>query len=340
MVFLGFFVVIISNTSFAATYDEWNLAKLQSGFAKGVASPMPWAGYWWPYRKNGVANSSYDSNSKSPLDKLDLAQGNGYWAAAWEYSSHGAGRSSDSWWGHCNGWATAAIMESEPRTSKVANGITFEVRDRKGVLSEYWLESGTDFIGTRVNNPYDTSSDAFWDVTPAQFHLVMTNIVGKNKRSVIIDRYTGSQVWNQPVVAYEIAPVLPEDYLGPDSQYQNLYRVNLTATLWWAEDNVKPDDITPPFEWKKVQGFNSRVLKYELWLDGPVKFDMAGKIVESGDIVITQNGYGGRWKNGANVPNLINSHPDFIWIPLSYAPSSGYKNPRLDDEWVSANISK
>src|SRR5262249_13221748 len=41
-----------------------------------------------------------------------------------------------SWWGHCNGWCGAAIMEKEPLGPIETNGIRFELADLKGLLTE------------------------------------------------------------------------------------------------------------------------------------------------------------------------------------------------------------
>lgn len=324
----------------ASGYGQWNLAQLQRKFAKVVVSPQPWSGYWWPYNENGIANSRYDRRGVSSALKLDRALDYGNWIANWEYWNHGTGSFSDDWWGHCNGWATASIMEREPRRPVTVNGIEFAIRDRKAILSEYWMESGSDYIGTRVWDGDDFSSYAFWDVVPADFYLVLTNIVGRQRRSIVFDRYTGVEIWNQPLVAYEIAAVRPEDYLGPDPEYPGLYRVNMTTKIYWAADDVSPDAVTPTFGWKNSDFFESRKLKYELWVDAPLEFDSSGTLLRSGDVVITDSGVGGRWKNGIDPEVLVESHPDFMWLPLSYAPSSGYKNPRMDDGWISRYISE
>ena len=76
----------------AGSYAEINLATLQKKLSKGTADPAPWAGFWWPYVDNGIADDGYDRMKTSPADKLDRALGNGYWAAAWENRNHGYGR--------------------------------------------------------------------------------------------------------------------------------------------------------------------------------------------------------------------------------------------------------
>lgn len=335
------FAATVSSNSPAKIYGYWdekNFAKLMKKYAKAAAKPTPWSGFWWPFKDYGIANRSYDYNGYSPADKLDAIFGYQNWVSGWEYASHGKTASTTDWYGHCTGWATAAIMEREPRDEKTFGNITFDVADRKAILTEYWLESGSDYIGTRVWDPEDTSSDAFWDVIPAQFHLLITNVVGRQKRSLILDRYTGAEVWNQPLVAYQMRPIQKEDYLGPDPKHPKLYRVNVTTALFWSEDGVKPNSITPRFEWEEGEYFAKRTLKYELWLDAPVVFNDKGEMESSGDIVVTESGYGGTWKNGTSYEAIIDSHPDFMWLPLSYTSSTGYKNPRINDSWIDNNL--
>ncbi len=326
-----------------------NLAELQRYHARAVVQPQPWAAYWWPYVGSGIANGWRDPDNLAPADKYDRAYRPVHEPLAdWERARHGPGLANvASWWGHCNGWAAAALMVSEPRVPKIINGVTFEIRDQKALLAESWMEFSGDFIGNRVDDEKDMSSAAFWDVVPAQFHLVLTNIVSKQNHGLILDRHTGHEIWNQPLVAYEISPVLRDDYLGPHPAYPDIYRVNITARIWWANDNISPDEITPPFDMSLLHDefadhfFPGRKLRYELWLDGPVEFDEQGSMIKSGDILVTRRGdtyVGGAWKNGLNPALLAHTHPDYMWVPFAQQHSSGYKNPRIDDQWVRMNI--
>lgn len=338
-----------------------NLGELMNFHASGVVKPQPWAGYWWPYVGAGIASTFRDPNGQSPADKYDEAYLNylksrGFdttkfeSAAYWERGRHGPGLANvASWWGHCNGWSAASLMVPEPREAKTVFGVTFQVRDLKAVLAESWMEFSGDFVGNRVNDKGDFSSAAFWDVVPAQFHLMLTNIVGKQGRGVILDRHTGDEIWNQPVLGYKIDPIKPEDYLGAHPQYPEIYRVNVTTKVWWAQDNVGPDEVTPEFNMDKLDAANEywdyffpgRKLMYELWLDGPVEFDETGKITKSGNILVTREDgryVGGVWKNASAPAALIHSHPDYMWVPFGVQHSTGYKNPRIDDAWVRENI--
>jgi hypothetical protein len=309
-----------------------NLASLQSRFSQVAVSPTPWAGYWWPYSTNGISASAA---------KYDAAAGAGSSAASWESGSHGLGLGDVAdWWGHCNGWAAAAILTREPRENKQVGGVNFGVADRKALLTEAFMEVTGDFLGTRVDDPSDRSSPAFMDLSPAQFYLMLTNVLGAQRRALVMDRFTGYQVWNHPVVAAEHAAVTSEDYIGPDPQFPNVHRVNMATRVWWVDDNVAPDTITPEFAFTSPAGvFQSRVLRYELWLDAAPEFDAQGNLTRSGDIILARQAgvtAGGVWKNSGL--SLENSHPDYMWIPTGVARSSGYKNPRISDNWVTSNM--
>jgi hypothetical protein len=339
--------------------NERNLADIMRNYPRAVPSPQPWAGYWWPYVGTGIAAVYRDDAGMSPADKYDAAyldylrsrgsDTSQYQSmAAWERTKHGPGAARvESWWGHCNGWAASSVMVPEPRAPKTIAGLNFGVRDLKALLAESWMEFSGDFVGTRVDTPGDFSSAAFWDVVPAQFHLMLANIAGRQNRSLILDRHTGHEIWNQPLVAYEFDQPKASDYLGAHPSFPDVYRINMTARIWWANDNVDPDDVTPPFDIVKLHDefydyyFPGRLLKYELWLDGPVEFDSNGNIARSGDILVTREDgryVGGVWKNGTSPAALIHTHPDYMWVPYGVQHSSGYKNARIDDTWVRENI--
>lgn len=338
-----------------------NLAELQKFHSSAILSPQPWVGYWWPYVGSGIANGLRDPENLSPADKYDAAykrflrsQGKStenYQAAAdWERAYHGPGLAHvASWWGHCNGWAASALMIPEPDGPKIIQGVRFDVRDQKALLAESWMEFSGDFLGNRVDSDTDFSSAAFWDVVPAQFHLLLADVVSRQNLGIILDRYTGQEIWNQPLVAYQIEKITKSDYLGAHPSYPSIFRVNVTAKIWWASDAVAPDEITPKFDFDRLGDefndyfFPGRVLRYELWLDGPVVFDENGEMTESGDILVMDAGegdhyVGGVWKNGINPAALIHSHPDYMWRPFGLQRSTGYKNPRIDDGWVRQNI--
>lgn len=309
---------------------DLNFARLMQRFSQGQSNRPGWAGYWWPYTSNGIAGSAA---------RYEAARGRAG-ATGWESSNHGPSlRGIQDWWGHCNGWAAAAVLFPEPREPETVNGVSFSVGDQKALLSEAGMEVTADFFGHRVDQN-DFSSDAFGDVYPNQFFAVLTNIVG-NGLPMIIDRYTGDQVWNQPLAGYRIAPVTQADYLGQSPNSNQIHRVMVTMQIWWARNDVPEDYLSQPFDFTDNDSYESRVLRGELWLDGPIVFDGSGGIERSGNLILARNGdytVGGIWRNG----NLetANSHPDYIWLPHSVAPSSGFTNPFVDLDWVIQNFGR
>lgn len=82
---------------------------------------------------------------------------NVYGAEKEQYDRDGIGYG---WWGHCNGWCAAALMEKEPIAPVEAQGVRFEVADLKGLLTEVHWAVQSDFTGRRYNlpKPYMTES--------------------------------------------------------------------------------------------------------------------------------------------------------------------------------------
>ena len=312
-----------------AIRGETNFAVLINNYSSGQANPAPWAGYWWSYQTNGTSAAERKFESAS-------GQSGAY---SWEMQHHSAtSLGVQPWWGHCNGWTAASVLFREPTKPRTVNGVEFSVGDQKALLSEVAMEVNADFFGRR-NDDDDPSDPTFQDVFPDQFFLVLTNFLG-NGIPVIMDRYTGSQVWNQSLAGYKIAPVVPFDVLPSDPSAPDVTRVNLTTTVWWARDDVQPDSVSVPFDFADSASYQSRTYQFELWLDAPIQFDSEGKIASSGNVVLNRNGQtveGGVWKYGIDTtaPNPLESHPDYLWIVHSLAPSSGFANPALDQGWVT-----
>jgi hypothetical protein len=301
-----------------------DFAYLISHFSKGKTSHSAWAGYWWPYLENGIANAA---------SKYEQAIGKSG-AVAWELSYHSATAPGvEPWFGHCNGWAAASALFREPRADFVQNGIPFSVADQKALLSELGQEVHLDPFGNRSDTD-DPSDPAFQDVFPNQFFLVLTNLVGTGQ-SLIMDRYTGSQVWNHPIAGYQIEPITPADDLGADPSTPGVYRILVTTQLWWLRDDVPPNQLTEPFNFSDGPSYESRILRFEVWTDAPAQFDVSGRLINAGKIVVAHQGniaYGGAWRMSGS--DLLNSHPDYLWAPYSLATPGQYANPEIDARQV------
>lgn len=322
---------------------EKNFATLINQFKEAKVEPYPWAGFWWPYTGNGIANGSHGRGS-SPAGKYDAARGGRTNAQNWEANYHGSRvKGVQGWWGHCNGWCVAAALFPEPRDSVKVNGITFGVSDLKALLTELGMSASADFYGNRVDWGNDYATPKYGDTVPDQYFLVLTNYIGKLKQAVLIDRFTGDQVWNQPLAGYRFEYPTPADYLGADPQAPNIYRINLTSTIWWGRDDVPPDVLTHPFNYAEDEHYQARTLQMELWVDAPIVFGPDGKIQSSGNVVVTRQGdyhIGGAWRIGDGY--FADGWPDYMWVPYSVVkptdPEQDYANAHVDVDWVKKHL--
>ena len=323
---------------------EKNFAHLINLYTQGKVEPQPWAGYWWPYTKNGIAAGGF-MDAQSPAGKYDAARGGSTHAQSWEIIHHGAGVPKvQQWWGHCNGWCAASALFPEPAGPVKVNGIPFSIGDIKGLLTEAGMSVSADFYGERVNVD-DPNSSQYLDTIPDQYFLVLTNFIGKLKHAVLIDRYTGSQVWNQPLAGYRFEYPKPSDYLGNLPEAPHIYRILLTSTLWWMDDGVDPSIQSPTFNYEDDPNgvIQSRTLRMELWVDAPITFNDQGKIISSGDVVVTRKDktlIGGEWRIGDGY--IVDGWPDYMWVPYQLTsptdPDQDYINPEIDIQWIQSHL--
>ena len=284
---------------------------------------MPWAGYWWPFSEDGI------SSAAAKYENIRGVSG----ATDWEVTHHGsAAPGLQQWFGHCNGWAAAATLFREPESSLTLSGTTLTVADQKALLTEIGMEVSADYFGLRATSN-DPSDPAFQDIFPDQFFLVLTNFTGRGWPS-IIDRYTGDQVWNQPIAGYQIEPIKASDYLGADPSAPSIFRVNITLQLWWVRDDVSPDQLTETFTFADGPSYASRTLKMEIWVDAPVHFS-GDSVLDSGNVVLSPYGNtvgGGAWNLEGMDP--ADSHPDYFWIPHAVTAPTSYANPHIQSAWL------
>lgn len=337
----------VKNTDFKDLYNNYR--------ARAV-TPTPWAGSYWAYADDGIAVGGKDS----PAKKYDTFFGQGNKATAWEKENHSCRKvekefkeGCENWWGHCDAWSSAAIKESEPRQPAKNGTTSFAVSDQKAYLTEIWMSSDSLFAGdtdkeketkTWVCNPKDKSYDVFWDVVPRDFFLIFTNYIGIQNESLVIDRFTGDQVWNQPVVGYKISPLKHGDIGKPEkASGKDLYPVKLTTTIYWANDSVDFDYVSPEFNLEKADellqsdtsfstAYASRTLEFTLFFDQPVKLS-GDQIASAGKIVGK-----GIWEKQQNCekysPNdLDDGHPDFIWRPTKIIKGED-SNPYIESKNV------
>jgi competence ComEA-like helix-hairpin-helix protein len=312
----------------------------------------------------------FDLEALSPMDKFSTVQylrgktnPNPYYLGAWEIlNSYNPG--GESWWGHCNGWAAAAILTNEPRESMnfsvSGEDIEFTVADMKGLLTESHYSTYSRFYGERYNGD---DEDDIKDLTPASFQKIMNFYVREQGVPLVFDTTATEAVWNFP--AYGIELTLTET---TSEDIDSLINVN-TASMFalqelpdvdedLAADIVEYREDNGPFqsieELKDVSGigaatykdiadrvtvdpiertFDARAL-VTLTTDSVDEDHVDGPLPESftktWDYTLVTNKDGvvlrGEWDDDEN-------HPDFAWVPYSNpheATRGNSENPYLN----------
>lgn len=344
---------------------DQDFAKLFNNFRFAQPKQIPWAGSFFAYANKGTAmdviNGSGvlgDGKNSSIFQYDQLFNGGKTLAFDYEVQNHSCENVPEeekdgcrSWWGHCNGWAAAAIKEVEPRKPVTVQGKKLEVGHVKGLLTELWLTTSSDFLGetdkSRKTDEWIYKGakplrDSFWDVTPRQLMLSFMNHVGASGKSLVIDRFSGNEVWNQPLVGYRILPLRSEDLGEQTIEGVRHHYAQFRMKIYWAQDNVEPGHVSRGFNIAKTSDseyhddinsdYDQRLLKFKLFFDAPVEIDSTGtKILKAGNLVNE-----GRWyhqENPSTAYTTINhTHPDFLWYPqTAYVDTSrGYGNPYIN----------
>lgn len=287
-------------------------------------------------------------------------------ATEFEILEHGLGQFGvEGWYGHCNAWAAAAVMEPEPRREVMIEGVRLTPGDVKGLLTEAWMECSSSFYGSR--NDWDKDEEAkkavdFQDVTPAAFHIFFADQIGNRDKSFVIDQCTGAEVWNHPVKSYRFSvkplykvqngvatpdevEVKITDYSSGEGKVKSLgkrkvYPVLVTATIHWMHDGVPHETLT-------IQNYRDDIddqtyatahkirQMYEEQVDlrtltyvlwlSAPMDDPKAEIVGDGE-----------WRD----QDLgIYAHPDFMWQPLSNTNNYRvYENEYVDYKYLVSTI--
>lgn len=378
-------LLFLFSSLFAEEFElgNQNFKNLYNKYGTAQPKNIPWAGSFWPYKEKGIAdNFVYDSRTSypSPAEKFDKFFGEKS-ATEWEKRNHSCDNQTgelkkgcESWWGHCNAWAAAGIKEAEPRASiskKMRGGdVTLTVADLKAFKTEMYMENNalftgntdkaektgkwifdsSDAISRKLIGEGATTYDAFWDVTPRSFFLIFTNYVGMREIGVVIDRFTGDEVWNQPIAGYKMLPIRSEDIREPKSEGgKRVYPVLLRMNIFWANDNVPANSVSQGFDIKRapekfqVEDFSyndsyaGRSLAFFLYFDSPLRVSSDGRfIANAGNIVGDGVWYHQALEGRKYYKDFNNTHPDFIWLPTRAlgASARGSRNPSFSPESI------
>ncbi len=317
--------------------------------------------YIWNRPASALFNSGVQAwvNMLSPSEKYDALIGdwNGTltaqnWAAGQGlYESYGR---VEHWVGICDGWSAAASLLPRPAKAVrlvAADGrtpMTFFPADIKGLASLLWAKGRFNlrFVGGRCNdmkpavdrNGRVISQNCF-DTNPGTWHLAITNQIGVEKRSFILDATYDYEVWNQPAYAYAYSywnpqtaqPVVRyEDAVLPRSKFTKdpfrSYRSSQTSYIVGIAMSVTYMVETPPTTRTVDDALLDRARTVLYIYD--LELDWAGRII------------GGEW--------YTKNHPDFVWaIPPggrafsnfdSYATGAWSPPSILPWSWQNAGV--
>ena len=220
------------------------------------------------------------------------------------------------WWGTCHAWTPASLMMPEPQHAVTLNGQKFEVDDIKALTQNIFDRTSAVMLGGRCNNEeinHDvngSANDDCSDVNPGALHVIMTNFLGINQGPLIEDRTANYEVWNQPVIGYnitkqaEVSKSAANTCVGSsgstwkyNTSAAKLYEVRMTVT--YISESYPS---TSPVGWENNTSTDDYHYILELSSDGKV--------------------IGGRY-----CKDSTNTHIDFLWSPTG---SNSPSNPNVD----------
>jgi len=259
--------------------------------AQGDSLKFIWNGNWYPLSEGGTL---------AAMRKYDRAIGTGHAAEEWEDATvqkHGH----VAWAGHCNGLAAAGINEAEPKRDVHYKGQLFTIEDIKALLIEKW--QGTrlvTLVGRRcfskaiVDDSGRVTYAGCRDINAGAMHVLLGNMLGRNRKPFIIDDTAGDEVWNYAVEGYRSTIEAIDQ-----TQARELTNIASADSYLWNPDAT---------DFMKVRT-NVRLSTGETF-----KLDYILEI-RNGSII------GGEWFG-----NSRKDHPDFAWTSTVADPV----NPHLD----------
>jgi hypothetical protein len=182
----------------------------------GMASPIPWSGYWWPFSNGGLATGFDYRGHPAPLEKyLLLTTGSASGQAVDWYLDRYYDPEAEAWWGLCPAFARAAVVETYAIFPSVHDNIVFRVGDKKGLLVLCHDDQAGVIYGSTL--------------TPVDFHFWLLHYIGEQKKGFAADLDSGTEVWYFPVYGYEMT----------STRYFRYEQVSVV--IYYADDKVPPD---------------------------------------------------------------------------------------------------
>jgi len=235
----------------------------------------------------------------------------------------------ETWWGLCHQWAPASMLEGRPERAVTYNGVRFEVADIEGLLIAAYEGSRYTMLGGRCESS-DVARDergraidsGCRDTNPGSFHVIMANFLGLRGQSIAEDRTYDYEVWNQPVVAFDVTRMEEIDVAkanellnvdGVEYDYNDdavqLFEVHASAT--YVTESHPSTTPAPSSDYEK-RDYYTYILEV----------DADGHVI------------GGEWFGDS-----LYNQPDFLWMPQR-AERSGLPNLDLDDVRMLVEMSR
>ena len=233
------------------------------------------------------------------------------------------------WWGTCHAWTPASLLMPEPQHSVVMNGQTFEVADIKALTQNIFDSTSAVMLGGRCNSKeisHDVNGSAneeCRDVNPGAMHVILTNFLGIAQLPLIEDRTANFEVWNQPVVKYNVTKQTKVTASAANTC------VGQTGSTWKYNTNAKDLYEVKTTVTYIVEGSPST---------RPIGF--ANNTSTDDYHYILEVGSTGKVIGGRFCKDSEDSHIDFLWSPTGrYNPSNPYVNVAKVKELIAKSIS-
>jgi hypothetical protein len=232
------------------------------------------------------------------------------------------------WWGTCHAWTPASLLMPEPQHSVTMNGQTFEVGDIKALTQNIFDSTSAVMLGGRCNSKEIThdvngsANDDCRDVNPGALHVIVTNFLGIAQLPLIEDRTANYEVWNQPVVAYEVTKQAKVTATAANTC------VGQTGSTWKYNTNAKDLYEVKMTVTYIVEGSAST---------RPIGF--ANNKSTDDYHYILEVGSTGKVIGGRFCKDSEDSHIDFLWSPTGrYNPSNPSVNVAKVKELIAKSV--
>ncbi|ORZ39265.1 hypothetical protein BCR44DRAFT_1539952 [Catenaria anguillulae PL171] len=288
--------------------------------AKANFEPTPWPSSYFPTHRDSI-NARWTRDELPAADKYAKAFGLNVAKFRESVSRHNgvlsqSGRKPCSSNQDCRGLNDGSVCSKRDGEARgfsecpiTKNGVTFRPFDIKALVTLAWdgARAPTIFTGKRYNGPEDAPKDkfgrftdaAYRDLNPGFFHIAMSNLLGRYRKSFVVDVTASAEVWNQPVRGFE---VLEKTIMSPENAARRFYNTN---TYPFNDKAKSIAFVKTKFTWIVEAGedgalvstgrvkeyMDSRDYTYLLELDG------------------AHNIIGGEWIKESN-----GEHPDFLWF--------------------------